>query len=120
MTSNMVFQMSKLPQTEWDAYIAWLEDFEYAKLELPKPDAVLYFDMPIADSQTLMSKRYAGDENKKDIHEKNISFLQECRETGLYAAEKRNWKVISCKQGEEIRSIEDIHAEVVRLLHAFF
>ena len=31
-TSNAVHQCSKLPREEWDAYLAWLFDFEYRKL----------------------------------------------------------------------------------------
>lgn len=37
-TSNMVYQMGKLPRAEWDGYLAWVEDFEYQKLGIPRPD----------------------------------------------------------------------------------
>jgi Thymidylate kinase len=118
VTSNMVFQMTKLPKEQWDEYIKWLEDFEYEKLEIPKPDMVFYFDMPIEISQELISKRYQGDEAKKDIHEKNISFLRECRESAAYAAEKRGWKVIHCGENGGPRTIESIHDEVIKAVLA--
>lgn len=46
-TSNIVFQMSKLPRDEWDAFIQWVQDYEYNKLGLPKPDCTVYLDMPL-------------------------------------------------------------------------
>lgn len=29
VTSNIVYQLSKLPKTEWKAFVSWLEDLEY-------------------------------------------------------------------------------------------
>ncbi len=118
VTANMVYQLSKLPETEWDAFIQWLEDFEYGKLGLPKPDRVLYLDVPPEVSQELLQKRYAGDLSKKDIHEKDLAFLLHCRECALYAAKKLNWTVLSCASDNNLRTIEDIHHEILTELEA--
>ncbi|MBD9049787.1 deoxynucleoside kinase [Ruminococcus sp.] len=82
-TSNIIYQMSKLDKSEWDNFIEWQEDFEYNKLSVPKPDKVIYLDVKPEVSQKLMSKRYEGDEGKKDLHEKNFAFLLECRKSAL-------------------------------------
>lgn len=95
-TSNAIHQMSKLPREEWDSYLNWLEDYEYNLLKLPRPDTVLFLDMPLDISQRLLSGRYGGAEEKKDIHERDLLYLQHCRESALYAAEKRGWQVVSC------------------------
>lgn len=42
VTSNIVYQLSKLPKTEWKAFVSWLEDLEYEKFGLPRPDRVIY------------------------------------------------------------------------------
>ncbi|MFQ9094515.1 MAG: phosphatidylglycerol lysyltransferase domain-containing protein [Ruminococcus sp.] len=63
-TSNAIHQMSKLPPEQWDDYLRWLEDYEYNKLELPRPDLVLFLSLPLALSQKLLSKRYDGDAAK--------------------------------------------------------
>lgn len=34
-TSNAIHQMAKLPAEEWDAYLTWLEDYEYGALGCP-------------------------------------------------------------------------------------
>lgn len=112
-TSNAVYMLSKLEEDEKESYLKWLEDFEYVKMGLPAPDKVIYLDMPTDISQRLMSKRYEGDESKKDLHEKNVDFLRLCRDNALYAAEKLGWTVIECSDGKEPYSIEEIAEKVL-------
>ncbi len=114
-TSNIVHQMCKLERDEWDSYIEWLEDNEYKKIGIPRPDMVIYLDMPIEVSQKLMTGRYQGDENKKDIHEKDVNYLKTCRETALHAAKKCGWKVISCAKDGKPLSREEIHNQITLL-----
>lgn len=114
VTSNIIYQMSKLPKDEWDGFIEWLNDFEYQKLGVPKPDIVIYLDVEPEVSQKLMEKRYGGDNSKKDLHERNLRFLLDCRKCAVYAAEKCGWKVINCCENGEIKSIEKIAEEIER------
>ena len=116
VTANMVYQLSKLPETEWEDFLFWLEDLEYGKLGLPRPDRVLYLDVPPHVSQQLLQSRYGGDLSKKDIHEKDLKYLLHCRECALFAAKKLNWKVLNCADENGLRSIEDIHNEIVHEL----
>ena len=111
-TSNAYHQMIKQPKENWDNYIEWLEDFEYEKIGIPKPDLVIYLDMPVDISQKLMSKRYEGNESKKDVHEANVAYLNACREAASYAAKKMGWVKISCADGDNARSIESIADEI--------
>ena len=115
-TSNIIYQMAKVPPQERDAFIAWQEDFEYDRLGLPRPDAVLYLDVAPEVSQKLMEKRYGGDNSKKDLHESNLRFLLSCRESALYAAEKRGWRMIDCCEQGEMKSVEQIAQEIEEAL----
>ena len=113
-TSNAVYQTAKLPVAERSAFLEWLFDFEYNKLALPAPDAVIYLDMDIGVSERLLAKRYGGDESKKDIHEKSGEFQRRCRSAALACADKRGWHIISCDESGEPRSESDIAADVMR------
>ena len=113
-TSNAVYMLSKLAESEKDEFLSWLEDFEFSKMGLPKPHKVIYLDMPTEISQKLMSKRYEGDESKKDLHEKNVDFLKTCRVNALFAAEKLGWTVIECSDGENPYTIEEIAAKILK------
>ena len=111
-TSNIIYQMAKVSDAERDAFIEWQADFEYDKLGLPRPDAVIYLDVSPDVSQKLMEKRYGGDQSKKDLHESNLSFLLSCRKSALYAAEKCGWKIIDCCENGDIKSIDKISEEI--------
>lgn len=114
-TSNAIYQLSKVANREKPSFLHWLDTYEYKQLQLPKPDAVIYLDMPVEVSQQLLAKRYNGDENKKDLHEKNFDFLKECRISALYASQILNWNVVSCAKNGKPRPIEDISDEVFEL-----
>lgn len=119
-TSNAIYQLTKLPDDEKEAYLEWLFDFEYGKLGLPQPDAVIFLDMPVEASQKLLDQRYLGDKSKKDIHEKNTIFLQQCRESALFAAERCGWTVLDCARGGLPRPIEDIYTDLCEYLKGVF
>lgn len=116
-TSNITYQLSKLEHSQWDAFSQWLYDFEFNKLGLPVPDAVIYLDMDPRVSQKLLTSRYSGDDSKKDIHEKNLEYLTNCRKAAVYAQEKFGWHKIVCNNDNlEPRTIEEIHSETVAYL----
>lgn len=111
-TSNAIYQLTKMPKEEYDAFLDWLFDFEYNKLALPKPDKVIFLDMPVEISQGLLEKRYNGDDSKKDIHERNVEFLRLCRESAMYSAENCGWNVIECAKNGCLLTVEEIHEKI--------
>lgn len=112
-TSNAIYQMEKISEDKWDEYLEWSADFEYNKIGIPKPDLVLFLDMPVEVSQRLMTERYNGDEGKKDVHEANVEFLNKCRKSALYTAKKQGWRVIPCSDGVNPLSIDEIHKKII-------
>ncbi len=112
-TSNAVHQTSKMPDGEWRGFLDWLYDLEYNKVAIPKPDKVIFLDMPIEVSQKLMSGRYKGDESKKDIHESDTAYLEQCRKAAMFTAEYSGWTIIPCAKDGEPRSIEDIANDIL-------
>lgn len=117
VSSNAIHQMGKLPENEWDDYLKWLEDYEYGKLGLPRPDCVIFLDMPVEISQRLMTSRYNGDESKKDIHEANVEYLKGCRRTALYAAGKCGWHIVECSGGDEPLSVKAITDKIMYIIN---
>ena len=111
-TSNLTHQMVKLPKDQWDEFIRWSMDYEHVRLGLPTPDLVIFLDMQPETSRRLLSHRYQGDESKRDLHEADFAYLMACRTSGLYAAEKLGWQVISCCDGLEPYPIETIFQQV--------
>ena len=113
-TSNAVHQTSKLDKSDWKTFLDWLYEFEYNKVGIPKPDKVIFLDMPIEVSQKLLTGRYNGDNSKKDIHEGDVEYLKKCRDAAYFTAEYSDWSVISCAENGDARKIEDIAADILR------
>lgn len=115
VTSNAIYQMAKLPKEEWEEYLSWLFDYEYNRLGLPRPDCVVFLDMPPQVSQKLLLKRYGGDESRKDVHERDEAYLLRCREAALFAANALSWTVISCAKDEQPRPVAQIHEDIFQV-----
>ena len=117
-TSNAVHQASKEPAETRGDFLQWLYAFEYDKLGLPKPDLTIYLDVPTDYTEKMMRHREAETNTKADIHEKDMEYLATCRRSGRAAAEYYGWKIIACVKNGQMRSIEDIHEEIYRLVAA--
>ena len=117
-TSNAVHQCSKLPPEQWESFLHWLFDYEFHLLSLPAPDLVIYLQVDPAVSQKLMTQRYHGDESRKDVHEKDVEYLNRSRKAAEFCAAHLGWQIVFCTQNDEMRSIEDINQEVKHLADA--
>ena len=119
-TSNAVHQTCKLPREEWEGFLEWLYDLEYNKMGIPKPDCVIFLDMPVEFSQKLLMHRYGGDSEKKDIHESDVTYLENCRKAASFTAAFSGWEIISCADGERLKTIEEISDEINKTILKHF
>ena len=111
-TSNAVHQASKETGANREKYLKWLYEFEYDKLELPRPDLTIYLDVPTDFTEKMLRCREAATNTKADIHEKDMQYLATCRQCGREAAGFYGWTVIQCVRDGKMRSMEDIHSEI--------
>lgn len=116
--SNMIHQSTKIKdKNKLDYFLDWIADFEYGKLALPKPDKTIFLDVPIEISMKLARARAElknGEE--KDIHEKDDNHLINAYEKAKYVANKFDWVVIDCSDGETIKTIDEIHQDILTKL----
>ena len=115
-TSNMIHQASKIDDIdEKNKFLDWVYDFEYNKLGLPEPDAVIFLDMPVKYAKILMASRPNKIDNSMvlDIHEGNEEYLNHSYNNAVHVCEKYNWLRIKCVDGERIKSIDEIAGEII-------
>lgn len=115
-TSNMIHQASKIDDIdEKNKFLDWVYDFEYNKLGLPEPDAVIFLDMPVKYAKILMASRPNKIDNTMvlDIHEGNDEYLNHSYNNAVHVCEKYNWLRIKCVDGERIKSIDEIAGEII-------
>ena len=117
-TSNAIYQAEKLPDGERETFVNWLFDYEYRLLGLPRPDLVIYLDMPTEVTMRMMARRRRETGEAADIHERDENFLRRCRENVLQIADAQGWQVIGCAEGGEPRSIDRIHEDIWRAVSA--
>lgn len=116
-TSNAVHQSAKMPPAEREEFFRWLADFEYDRLGLPRPAAVIWLDMPIPLAAENLRRRERVTHTRADIHEADTAYLTACREAAAQAAAFYGWRRVDCAASDgSLRSEQDIHKEVMAYL----
>lgn len=114
--SNMIHQGSKIEnKDEKKKYMDWLIDLEFEKMKIPKPDMVLFINMPFEFAQELMKNRankITGDK-KKDIHEKNPEYMKKSYENACSMAAEQGWREIFCAEKGKLRTIDEISEDIL-------
>jgi len=115
-TSNAVHQGSKLSGEARQAFFQWLDDFEHQKMELPRPDIVLYMDVPIELAVQNMRMREVETGTTPDIHETGITYLKQCLDAAQEAADFFGWHKVRCAEDGQMRPVAEIHQEILQIL----
>lgn len=117
--SNMLHQAGKIKDKDArDKFLDWLDRFEFEELKLPRADKVIFLDVPPGVSIRLAHERAdlkAG--TKQDIHEQDNSHLIDAYDSGKYVANKYNWEIINCVENNNLKSIDEIHKEIINKIN---
>ena len=111
----MVHQAGKISDiNERDKFLDWLEDYEFNLYGLPRPTEVFFLKVPPKEVEELIKNRENkfSHTQKKDIHERDKSHIEDAYNAACYVSEKYNWYTVECMKDGKMRSIEDIHEEI--------
>lgn len=114
-TSNKILQGAKLrDKKEKERYWRWLDNLEYKKLGISKPDLVLYLFVPVKISKDLVKSRAQNNKKIKiDKHESNIIYQKKVVLDSKFLCNKnRNWKLINCTEESKLLSKRGVHEKV--------
>lgn len=116
-TSSLIYQSALIENIdERKKFINYVIDFEYKKLGIKEPDLVIFLDAPFDLVSDMRKKRKQNEGIKDDIYEKDISLMKKVYENAIFVAEYLNFSKVSCNNGNEMRSINDIHDDIYRLV----
>ena len=117
--SNMIHQSTRIKENkDVDEFLDWVVDLEYEKLKLPKPDKTLFLDVPVEISMKLARERDSlKNGQNKDILERDDNHLINAYEKAKYVAKKFDWTVIDCSNGKTIKTIDEIHQDILTKLN---
>ena len=117
-TSNAVHQGAKLKGEKRLQFFRWLDEFEHGYMELPRPDLVLYMEIPLETALENMRRRQEETGTQADIHEAGETYLKACCEAAQEAADFYGWRPIRCVRDGKMRDPADIHREILDILRA--
>ena len=109
--SNVAYSAARVAPSERVAHRQWVRQLDHNVLGNPREDAVIFLDLPTDLSEQLIAKRDLG---RRDIHDENRAYPEIVREQyHALAKTEPHWTVVDCSvQGQEIRTIDDIAAEI--------
>lgn len=117
ITSTMIYQGAmKGDQEQLRKFIDYVTHQEYDIYQIQKPDTVifLYADFDFAMEQKRL--KALKDHTEKDLFEKDLDYMRKVYDTAMYVADYQGWDKIKCDEGDHMRSIEDIHEDVYRIV----
>lgn len=122
-SSNQIHQGGKIfDNKKRKEFLKWLDKLEFDIFKIPRPDVIIFLDVPIEITRKLLKDR-AEEKNKikvgekyRDVAEENEKHLLESRESALKMVKSsNNWIRIDCTKNNEIMSIEAIHKKILNV-----
>lgn len=114
--SNMIHQAGKLTNLkERDKFLNWLDELEFCTFKLPRPDLILFLNIPVDISEKLAhTRKELKTGEAKDIHEEDHNHLKSAYDAGIYVANKYNWAKIPCTtKDRQLKTIDEIHNLII-------
>lgn len=119
VSANQIHQGGKIKEVKArKQFLDWLGKMEYGVFKIPKPDLVIYLDVPFEVSREWLKQKIAQRKKKylkgrKDVAEENLTYLKNSRESALWLVrENKNWRKIECCQKLVCLSPEEVHERV--------
>lgn len=112
VSSNMLHQGAKLTDLdELHQFLQWLDTLEHGVLGLPRPDMILYLDVPFNLRQAMLFKD--GARAAIDTAESNIAHQMEAESNAQRVVAAHNvWRSVMCTADGALRTPEEIAALV--------
>lgn len=116
-TSSLIYQAAKIEDIEErKKFLDDVCDYEYNKLGIGRPDNVIFLYAPFDMVTEMRRNRKQNDGIENDLHERDIEFMKQAYDNAMFVAEYLSWDMVQCNDGDTLRTREDIHEEVYRLV----
>lgn len=120
VSANQIHQGQKIKDSlKRREFLSWLAQMEYSVFKVPKPDAVVYLDVPLERSLENLKKKKPElyKDGRVDQTENDIEYLKGSLECARWlASQDDDWHKIDCAVDGNLRSIEEIHEDVYKVI----
>ena len=121
--SNVAYQCAKIKNKEESrALREWILQLEFEYHALPKPDLNIFLDVPFMFTRQKLTDDRKGTERKylqgkKDIHEADLEFQEQVRESYLSMSDADAFVKIDCSDGHDILPVDKIFGLILNVLN---
>ncbi len=116
-TSSLIYQSALIEDEEKKKqFLDYVIDLEYNKIGIKAPDNVIFLHAPFDLVTKMRTARAQNDGVVNDIHERDIEYMKKVYNSALFVADYLSWDRVECNDGDKMRSIEDIHEDVYKLV----
>lgn len=116
-TSSLIYQSALIEDEEEKIkFIDYIINYEYNLLGIKKPDKVVFLTAPFEVAMKLKKKRMDNEGVSNDIYERDIALMKKVYDSAIFLANYLSWDIVKCNDGDEMRSIDEIHEDVYRLV----
>lgn len=116
-TSSLIYQTLKCPDDEAKKdRISQIKVHEYGYLKIGEPDLVIFLN---GDFDTLTKLRLARLDNdgiQGDVYERDIETQRQIYNNAQFVSKYLRWYQVMVTEQDRMRSAEDIHADIKRLV----
>lgn len=115
-TSSIIYQSALIDDIEEKKkFIDFVEDFEYNKLGIRRPDHVIFLYAPFDVVTKLRKNRTNYDGNSNDVYERDIELMKKIYENALFVREYLNWEIVDCFYEDKLKGIYEINDMVYEI-----
>lgn len=117
-TSSLIYQSALIENIdEKKKFIDYVIDFEYHKIGIKEPDHVIFLSAPFDLVTKMRNARKQNEGVNNDVHESNLAFMKKVYESAMFVADYLGWDKVKCNDGEQMKSIDDIHEQILKLIY---
>lgn len=123
VSANQIHQGGKISDLgERKEFLKWLDTMEHKVFGIPRPDLVIYLDVPFEVSKEWLEQKVAQRKKKylngrRDVAEDNLIHLKNSRESALYLEKaNKNWTRVTCCDGMVCMLPEAVGEEVYKIV----
>jgi len=123
VSANQIHQGGKIANPkERKEFLAWLDEMEYSVFGIPRPDLVIYLDVPLEVSRMWLQSKVAARRKKylngkKDVAEDNLLHLENSRKSALSLEKQdKKWERVECCKGMVCMLPDEVHVHVYAII----
>lgn len=114
VSANQIHQGGKIKDAEQrEKYLNWIDKVEHEIFKIPRPDLIIYLDVPYDIIKGLVQERIQKEGGARDLVEENAEYLINSQKAAVdIVMQKGHWVSVDCAEGGQFLSREEIHEKI--------